>query len=671
MSKNSKRRRDEKLRKRRKKQRQREARRERFFDPVLVAEELIAAGELIEARDLLEEFAIKGIPRPRLLELLADLYRELNDVHECVEVVRQLVQLDPDEPSHRLRLAGALIAAHQLASATQCFREFVARWPDEPEADAARETIAELEAELRKLGKRYFDPERGDLVELLTLHDEMLGGIALGEYARVVKVGEDLAARAPGFLPGKNNLSQAYFGLGRIDAAVAVARDVVARAPDYVHARANLARMLFLGGRIDSARQEYERLQALPVGDIDEWLKLAETASYFGDDRTVLRALARAKRRCERDFVHPEMALLFHLAAVAAARTGKKRRAKKYWREALRIQPGLDWAQENLAEAEDAAPGVGHGPWAFDLRAWLPGEVVERMIDAVPRPSEDADDASMQSAAQKLVEAHPPIAALVPALLDRGDKAGREFARQFALALATPEMDEALRAYCQSQRGPDQLRVDTLFALCRRKVVSPGIYRMWLKEKWTDIEGFTFEISREPTGPPLPGKVNELAYDGMMTLRCGDGIAAERLFKKCIELHGDDPTLLNNLAQAYLVQGRDEEALELQRDVYARWPDYFFGAICMAREAIDRGDTKRAKELLDPLRHREKLHVTEYSALCAAYAMLHLRDENCDAAQIWIDMLRDVDPDDPNLPTLDDMATFSLIRTWAKRIVTS
>jgi predicted Zn-dependent protease len=54
---------------------------------------------------------------------------------------------------------------------------------------------------------------------------------------------------------------------------------------------------------------------------------------------------------------------------------------------------------------------------------------------------------------------------------------------------------------------------------------------------------------------------------------------AEELLQKAIAAEPDSPDLYNNLAAAYQIQGRDQEAEALVTDIHQRFPDYVMAAM--------------------------------------------------------------------------------------------
>src|SRR5262249_43301675 len=138
---------------------------------------------------------------------------------------------------------------------------------------------------------------------------------------------------------------------------------------------------LALTRKADEAREPLERLRALPDAGPLYWVKLAETFSYLGDDAAVLETWEHAEP--DKKHIAPDqLGLLHHLAAVAAARTGDEKEARKHWRQALKLSPDSQDAAENM---EDLKRSVGerNGPWPFGLTHWIRRELVEEMARRV------------------------------------------------------------------------------------------------------------------------------------------------------------------------------------------------------------------------------------------------------------------------------------------------
>jgi tetratricopeptide (TPR) repeat protein len=240
---------------------------------------------------------------------------------------------------------------------------------------------------------------------------------------------------------------------------------------------------------------------------------------------------------------------------------------------------------------------------------------------------------------------------LVPALLDRGDPAGREFALKIAELAETPEMLAALRDFALGQQGPDKLRIQAVQAAQHGGLLPSGKVRVWAKGKWHDTLLLGFEVHREAVTRHTP-RVEALARRALELLSRGEGAEAEELLRQALELSPDSPDLLNNLAAAFECQGRTQEMEELVRDILRRFPDYFFVRANTAKMRARDGNIDEARELLKPLLERRRLHLAEFAALCMAEIEVAILAGEIEAARSWADMWEEIDPDNPQLRQL-------------------
>jgi tetratricopeptide (TPR) repeat protein len=243
------------------------------------------------------------------------------------------------------------------------------------------------------------------------------------------------------------------------------------------------------------------------------------------------------------------------------------------------------------------------------------------------------------------------VTALVPLLLDRGDPGGRTFALRLALIARTPELLAALRDFALGQRGPDQARLEASNAAADAGLLPAGPTRMWMGGEWIESLLLSFEVTHEPT-PRHPPEVEALAIKGLEALNAEDGVRGEQFFRQALELAPNAPDLLNNLAAALTLQGRDREPDEMIRQVHERFPDYFFGRVGMARIAVRAGELDKAADYLLPLLSQRKLHVTELDALAAVEIEVARAKKQPEGAMKWFEILAELYPESPNLRAL-------------------
>ncbi len=616
----------------------------KLLDALIQVDRLIRRKEWEEAREQLEALDRRWPRRGEVLSRLTEVCNRLGDRSEQLSACERLASVVTRDPDVLLMLAGAYVLNVLPALALGSFRRFLERWPADPRSDEVRKTVADIQESLGE-----FLEDMGltgeDRFETAALHEQIQRLLARHEYAEVRILADQLLGRRPDFLPPQNNAAEACFRQGEPDEAIATARRVLVKDPNNYHALSNLTRYLCLTGRTEEAKTWAERLKAVQSEAVDLWVKKAEALCFLGDDEGVLDALDAAQK-CRRSD-EPNGALLYHLAAAAAMRLGRDQEARNHWKQALRLSPGFELARENLDDLKRPV-GQRHAPWSYTIEYWLPekviGDLAGRMESAAARHS----DRAVTQQARKFLQKHPYITALVPMLLDRGDPAGREFAVQIAKLAETPELVSALREFALGQRGPDDLRLKAAQFLIQADALPPGKIRFWREGRWTEVLLWGFELHEEVRRVHSP-EVESLGAEAIEALHERDGKRAEHFLKQALEIEPDAPDLLTNLAAAYKFQDRHEDARRLVVDVHERFPDYFFGRVNFANLLVQVKELDRAKELLEPLLGNNRMHLSEFAALCEAHIQLHLAEGNREAARRWLSMWEDVDPDHPML----------------------
>ncbi|MBI3973512.1 MAG: tetratricopeptide repeat protein [Chloroflexi bacterium] len=611
---------------------------------------LIRRKQWHEARDLLRALERRYPHRTDVLERLLTVCHELKDVREYERAAERLLKLTPDNPELVLALAGAYSASAHPALALQTFKRSLRQWPEHAQADKARQAVAELESDFEAIRAATGLGDGDDALEFAALHERSQLFVERGEAAEARGLLEALLRRKPDFVPALNNLTNAYFVEGRFTQAIDTAQRALGAEPDNFHALSNLTRVLFLAGRHEEATQAAERLKAVESDRIDVWTKKAEALSFLGEDQGVRDAFDGAKRAglLTRSLAGP---LLLHLAAVVTMRQGREREARRLWQQALEIEPGFDFARDNLADLHKP-PGERHAPWPYPLQNWMPPQTLGELAAAVERPIGRQDDSTITREVRRYVRKHPEFAALIPPLLDRGDPLGRAFALRTAMLAETPELLAALHDFALSQRGPDALRQEAAQAAMQAGLLEPGTVRLWLQGEWRDVLLFGFEIHGEPVQRHTP-KAEALFRQASEALRAGQPERAETLFQQALTHEPDSPAILNNLAAAYSYQGRQHEAEALLREIHQRHPDYPFARIGLARIDITRGQLDQARRLIEPLLSRKRLHFSEFAALCGVEIELAEAEGNREAARSWLDLLRGAYPDHALIPEFE------------------
>ena len=617
-------------------------------------QELIDQDRWVEAAEELETLARRYPNDPQVFYFQSGVAAELHDRPGLMEAAQRWAALAPDNPEAILNLGGACLTNVRPAMARRVFRQFLERWPDHPRAADVCETLAELDESLPGVLSETGLAGLDQAEELAIWHEEAQVALEQNRFSEAISLEERILERVPTFASALNNISLAHFAEGRLDQAIVTARRVLDECDaDNFHALANLIHFLCVAGRVDEARPFAERLKTVRSERVDIWVKKAEGLSYLGDDAGVLEVFAEAEAAgmLRKPFADP---FLYHLAGVAAARLGHKREARRYWRQALKLQPNFSRAADNLADLRKPI-GQRHGPWAFTLYEWLSPQTMQDMVNIVePALRGKTTEKKVEQAARRFLAKHPEVIGLIPTLLERGDPRGREFAYHLARIAETPETVDALVNFALGQDGPDELRHEVAHFLADIGRLPRGqSVQMWMEGEQRELLLLGYTISDEPT-TRLPNRVQRLMERARSAIYNRQLDEAERLLQQALEILPDHPSLLQNLAVVYGLRGDKEQVEVLIKQAVEIDPDYVIGRCQMASFAAEKGDLDEAEHWLEPIRERESFHTSEFAAFCQAHIDLELARGRLDAARSWLQMWEDVTPDHPHLPIWRD-----------------
>lgn len=606
------------------------------------ADSLMNRKRWIEARAILEPLDQRYPNRYDVLAGLSNIYFELNEYTRYLDVAMQLARLAPRDPDIALMLAGAYLSNVMPVLALRSFRQVLKRWPEHPRADDIQAEIGHLEGNIEAiLASLGVEGEQG--FETAALHEEARAQLEQGHYAAARRLEEQLLRRWPGFTPALNNLSLIQSAEGQFDQAIATARQVLTFEPDNYHALANLVRLCCMSGRVDEAQQWADQLRLVESDAPDSWIKKAEAASFLGDDQMVLDALRAAEHA---GHLKPPAGnpLIYHLAGVAAMRLGRDSEAHGYWRQALKLAPGFPPTQATL---EDLRQPIGerNGPWALPFNNWLSEKSIRDLIAIVEPALRSGTDTALAQAARRYLKQHPEMVGLAPLLLDRGDPVGREHAVRLASLSDNPELLAALRDFALSQRGSDRLRNRAAQAALHAGLL-PRRVTMWSGGEWREILLMDYTLHSEPSVDHAPN-VAKLLTDATIALQKHQAQKAETLLNEALAIEPDKPDLLNNLAVAYDLQGRDREAEALTVQIVERHPTYALARTGLARTHLLHGRLAAAQALLDPMLEWERFHISEFANFCIAQIERCLAEGNRPGARDWLNLWTSADPNNP------------------------
>ena len=629
---------------------------------------LIEAGDLPEALEGLKQLAVRAPHRVEIFETIFLVAMQLQDNLELLEAAIRLNELQPFVPAHQFNLYGVYKQNLFPALALQTGRHFISRWPDLELGNDIRKEVDELAGLLQNDAAKYPFPQNAWL-EHLVLHEQVQVALARNRYDEAQQLATQLIALAPQFVSSYNNRSLAYWAEGEAEAAIADAQRVLDIEPNNVHALSNLTRFLRLTNRLTEAREVAERLKTAESLSLDAWIKKAEALSYLPDDSAVLQIAEYAEKAgaLVGKYVDP---LLLHLLGVAAARLGDEKKARGLWQEAIKRAPSLARVQAQLDDL-DKPRGERDGPWPFTLMDWISPRQFEEFKHTLESTGRLSNDKPAKKAAQRILESHPHVAALVPVLLERGDPHAREFAWRLAQIAETPELLGALKDFVLSPNGPDKLRQEVLTSLQQAGIFRKSqTFRLWVGGEQREIMLANYKIDDVPYEKLSP-KVRQLHQAGLEALQRKELDRAEELFSQALAMVPDSASIQYNLAALQVERGNVVKARELLQTLAARHPQYAFAHCQLALLALANDRKEEARKLLDAVSSYDHFHGAEFVSFCKAQILYYIVAEpDREAAEHWLNMWEDLVPDDPKLDTMRPLVKNSLLaRLHAKSML--
>jgi tetratricopeptide (TPR) repeat protein len=616
-----------------------------FHSQLIRAQELMNSGETEQAIFLLESLNVSNPKNIDVLGLLADGYMDLGDIVLYEDVMRTLAQLQPNDVDIQNNLIMAYTMNQHMGLAYQAMERFEIRWPGHPLVSRINSIIHQLKAEIVEQAAIFEIPEES-AVAAQALFDELRISMLLADYERTRVQAEELLKKFPKFVPAQNNLVEIYAMEGRFLQAIQISNQVLETIPDNIHALANLVRLCFLSGKPAEALGYANRLKHSKAPATDRWMKIAQALSFIEDDQGVLDLYQQAKaaKQADPEELGPDF---FHFLAVAAAHLDMEKLAIKYWKEALKLDPYHDPAIENLEDIRLPKENR-QGPWAFTLGDWLIAPLVNDLVNHLPK-SGKSSSLNKEYIFKLVDEKYPEILFLASHLIERGDVTARELIVHLACTSNHPRLVEVALAFVHGKRGTFEERFSAANMLVQENLLPPGPIHLWHDGEFKNLLLFNTEIVNDSAIRHMPRKVRNLFEKAVLFLQDGNGVEAQSVLEQALIVEPDNPSLLNNLAGAHMLQGHDEIFDQMMKDLCTRFPDYFFGKIYMANLARESGNFEEARKILSGLFEKEKMLISEFVGLCKAQVELGLAEHDKDYARNWLQTWEQINPDNPEI----------------------
>lgn len=598
-----------------------------------IKEDWVAAYQVIKT--LVEQH-----PQERKVwEYFAEISFELGNMQLHQKACQGLMEIHPTADT-AYALAGTYLNNKHPLLALQTFRQAIELDPNHEYVPKAKETIEQLEPMMQD-ALVEMELTEADGAEIAALHELGQAYLEQEDYEAARAAEEQVLKRRPEFVSAQNNLSLISWMEGDIDGAIASAQAVLEKESENIHALSNLIHFFVVSGNAEAAKPYGDQLKASHVAAWDGWTKKAEGLSYLADDAGVVEIWEQAQ--AEQDKESAASAFFYHLSAVALARTGNRKQAINQWKQALKINPGFQLAQQNLNDIRYPA-SQQHGAWPFSWEQWLLpsfSEELQQLIDA-NRQSGQVGRLTTELAA--LFAQSPHAIAMLPTLAERGGPLGQTLILYMAEQLKTPELLQVVKDFALSQNGTDEMRYQAAILAAKANLIPKVGVTLWMSGEWREMMLLAYEFHTEPTANHSKA-VNQLLGKVLALLRQqtkAEAIEAEALLNQALELEPDAPGLLNNLALSFQLQGRQDESRTLLHQIVEQYPDYVFAAASLAKLHLDNEEIEAADAVLKPILSRDRFHTLEFSAFSDSYIRLLLAKKQEEGARTWLSMWEQV-----------------------------
>jgi tetratricopeptide (TPR) repeat protein len=266
---------------------------------------------------------------------MAGILSELGKYDESNNVLKQIVdRIDPSMTECYFYMANNFANMEDFEAAEEALVHYLEHDADGQFIDESEEMMELLSFELERPTKVAKIRSREGMYE----HDHARSLLEEGKFAEAIKLLEKLAKAHPDFSAAHNNLALAYYYVGRFTDALGAVKQVLITDPGNLHGLCNLAIFYHHAGE----REELEELVRLLNKTVpyhqEHVFKLATTMGVLGYHDS---ALGHFRRLLKSEAGQSDVCL-YHYAAVACYNTGKYPEARRFWKQAEKLDPESD-----------------------------------------------------------------------------------------------------------------------------------------------------------------------------------------------------------------------------------------------------------------------------------------------------------------------------------------
>jgi tetratricopeptide (TPR) repeat protein len=416
------------------------------------AYELIRVEEWGDALDKLLDIEQARPDFPGIETALCMVAHEAGEFGIVERCFRKMAERSPNDLEVQSRLGSAYMLNNHLVLGYRHLSEFVAAHPDHEEAKMFREMLSDVEPEVDKYVAQVPLP-RDEALTFLSIAENVEYHLSQQELSRAVSVAESGVRKYPSLGAAYILSAVAYLASSQLALAIDSARRGRELAPENARALAVLVRALVTAGRIDEAKSHAEGFSTVAINTADDLEKSLFALCFVGNEKLAIEVYERYGAAIEGAL---EIPLTLHFGATSYAVQGREQKARELWSVALKIDPEMSDARDNLKDL-DREPGKRNGPYAFPLMEWLTNVAYRDILEL--RNYDGYTSEAAERAGRKIVRKHPELLGSVPHILFRCNDSSAALLINLVVMSGDQDLMTALLEFLGSPRGSDDLRI--------------------------------------------------------------------------------------------------------------------------------------------------------------------------------------------------------------------
>lgn len=290
---------------------------------------------------------------------LAEVFTEMGCFHQSSKVLFSILQKEKSRGDCYFGLGCNFLGMQDYDRAMECFEKYLDVDPYGIYSDEARDLV-DLLTEYEYYDEDYdtFDIGTESIYSLAAEGKDLLDR---GEYKEAIKKLERVVLLEPNLIYVKNNLSLAYFCVGKLNEAINISLDVLRIDPLNIHANCNVCLFLREKNELKKSKKHLERIVNFRTQDPEELHKIAVTLCELKEHKRANRVLKQLLQ------YKPYDVRILHFVAVSHFNLGEYKEAITYWLKINKVDPDntigsyyIRLSQEYISHRGDSSREVSY-----------------------------------------------------------------------------------------------------------------------------------------------------------------------------------------------------------------------------------------------------------------------------------------------------------------------